>query len=52
MELDAKMMQEIELVVKIARKNSSLAIQRNGRYYQNLALDFSVGNLVFAFTNL
>ena len=34
-ELAAKMKQEIELVVKIARGNSSLAILRNGRYYQN-----------------
>ena len=31
LELDAKIMQEIELVVKIACENISLAIQRNGR---------------------
>ena len=52
LELAAKMMQEIELVVKIACENSSLAIQRNGRYYQNWALAFSVGDLVFTFTEL
>ena len=46
------MMQEIELVIKIAHKNSILDIQRNGRYYQNRALDFSVWDHVFAFTEL
>ena len=46
------MKQEIKLVVKIARENSSLAIQRNGRYYQNQILDSVVGDLVFAFTEL
>ena len=51
-ELAAKMKQEIELIVKIARGNSSLAIQRNGPYYQNKTLDFIAGDLVFEFTEL
>ena len=51
-ELAAKMMQEIELVFKIAHENNSLTIQRNGRYYQNWALDFSVRDLVFTFIEL
>ena len=46
------MKQEIELVVKITHENSSLAIQRNGRYYQNHILDFKIGDLVFAITKL
>ena len=46
------MKQEIELVVKFARADNSLAIQWNGRYYQNKILDFVAGDLVFAFTKL
>ena len=46
------MKQEIKLVVKIARANNSLALQWNGRYYQNKTLDLMAGDLMFAFTEL